>query len=100
MKITDHLIEQGDEEMNTLFVELTWWQIAIVLIYTLYTLIRAYFIYAEGFLSATLAYGDTLKLYHILWAVIDIPAIIIGMFYPVLKYLFSVPIFDWKKKQS
>lgn len=85
--------------MNVLISELLWWQTALLGIYSLYTLARAIWIFNEGLKDAVLGYGNTIKLYHILWAIIDIPAIILGMLFPFLKMLFSIPIFPLKEKK-
>jgi hypothetical protein len=83
--------------MSILFTALTWWQIGLLAIYTLYTLIRAFWIFDAGFRSAMIGSDKDIKLYHILWAVIDIPAIVLGTLFPVFKKIFNIPVFPLKK---
>ena len=86
--------------MYTLFMELTWWQAGLLLIYITYTIIRALQIYNEGTKEALIGDSCCLRLYHILRAVIDIPALILGTFFPILKKVFSVPIAPLKTKKK
>jgi hypothetical protein len=79
--------------MNTLFIDLTWWQYALLAIYTLYTLFRAFYIFDMGLKDAIIGHGQNeVKLYHLLWSIVDIPAIVLGKLFPLIKFLFSVPI--------
>ncbi|MEH7782718.1 hypothetical protein CN526_26975 [Bacillus wiedmannii] len=87
--------------MSTLITDLTWWQMSLLGIYTLYTLIRSFWIFNSGLKEATIGYGaKSIKLYHILWAVIDIPAILLGTLFPLLKLLFSIPVIPLKQDKK
>lgn len=85
--------------MNTLITDLTWWQTALVVIYALYTLGRAIWIFNSGLKEAVLGTSKDIKLYHILWSVIDIPAIILGTLFPLIKKIFSIPVIPLKRNQ-
>lgn len=83
--------------MNLLFTILPWWQVALLGIYSLYTLIRAFWIFNVGLREATIGGNKDIKLYHILWAIIDIPAILLGTLFPLFKLLFNIPVIPLKK---
>jgi hypothetical protein len=84
--------------MNTLFTALTWWEIALLGIYSLYTLIRAFWIFNSGLREAMIGDNKDIKLYHILWGIIDIPAIFLGTLFPFFKKVFSIPVIPLKKR--
>jgi hypothetical protein len=84
--------------MNLLISSLTWWQIALLGIYSLYTLIRAFWIFNSGLREAMIGSSKDIQLYHILWAIIDIPAMILGTLFPLFKKLFSIPVIPLKKR--
>lgn len=84
--------------MNDLIADLTWWQTALLGIYSLYTLIRAFWIFNSGLRDAMIGSNKDIKLYHILWGVIDIPAIILGTIFPLFKMLFNIPVIPLKKR--
>jgi hypothetical protein len=83
--------------MDILITQLTWWQASLLLTYTLYTLFRAFCIFNDGLKYSLLGCSDVIKLYHVLWFIIDIPAIILGKLYPLLKFVFCIPIFPLRK---
>lgn len=84
--------------MNTLITSLTWWQLSLLGIYSAYTLIRAFWIFNVGLRDAVIGSSKDIKLYHILWALIDIPAIFLGTLFPLFKKVFSIPVIPLKKK--
>lgn len=84
--------------ISVLFVELTWWQVGLLIVYALYTLGRAYAYFLEGIKYSLLGYHKReVRLYHVIWLVIDIPSIVLGRFYHVLKFIFSVKVFSFKE---
>jgi hypothetical protein len=85
--------------MNTIITALTWWQMALLIIYTLYTLIRAFWIFNSGLREATIGGSKDIQLYHILWMLIDIPAIVLGTLFPLFKLVFSIPVIPLKKNK-
>lgn len=85
---------------HALFVSLTWWQVGLVILYVIYTIIRSIWIFNDGLTDALLGGKKQIKLYHLIWSVIDIPAILLGKFFPVLKKLFNVTLLDWEKKEE
>lgn len=85
--------------MNNLFTSLSWWQVSLLVAYTLYTLVRAFWIFGSGLREATIGSSKDIKLYHILWAIIDIPAIILGTLFPLFKKLFGIPVIPLKKNK-
>lgn len=85
--------------MNNLFTDLTWWEVGLLFIYTIYTFIRAWTYFSYGIKSTLIDNGKSIKLYHILWSVIDVPSIVLGRVYHVIKFLFSVDIYKFKAKK-
>lgn len=85
--------------MNTIITALTWWQMGLLAIYTLYTLIRAFWIFNSGFREATIGDSKDIQLYHILWMLIDIPAIVLGTLFPLFKLIFAIPVIPLKKNK-
>lgn len=69
------------------------------IIYAIYTIIRAYQYFSYG-LKDTFSIKHTIHLYHILWMVIDIPAIILGYLYHVLKFFFNIPVIPLKRDRK
>jgi len=86
---------------HALFINLTWWQVGLMIIYLIYIICRSISIYRYGLKGSYIDYGEkSIKLYHIIWAVIDIPAIVLGKFFPVLHAIFSVDIYYFKEKKE
>lgn len=73
--------------------------LVIGIIYGIYTLIRAYQYHVDG-IKGTFNIRNTIHLYHILWMVIDIPAIILGKLYHVLKFFFNIPVIPLKRDRK
>lgn len=88
--------------LNVLVIELTWWQMSLIAIFTVYTFIRAFFIYEHGSYKHTLlGYGaKSIKLYHIIWFLVDIPAAILGLFFPLIKTIFSLDVIPLSQKNN
>lgn len=87
--------------MSALFISLTWWQVALLGLYVLYTLIRAFKYFVDGVKESLLGYKQVeIKLYHIILFVIDIPSIVMGRFYHVLKRIFSFKLYTLKEEKE
>lgn len=71
----------------------------IGIIYGIYTLIRAYQYHVDG-IKYTFSIHNTIKLYHIIWMIIDIPAMILGKLYHVLKFCFNVDVIPLKRDKK
>ena len=69
------------------------------IIYGIYTIIRAWQYYSVG-IKETFSIKNTIHLYHIIWMVIDIPAIILGKLYHVLKFFFNIPVVPLKRDRK
>ena len=86
--------------MNALFIALTWWQMVLLGIYTLYTLIRGMYYFNDGVKATLLGYREyDFRLYHLILIVIDIPSMILGRFYHVIKFIFSLKLYTLKEKR-
>jgi hypothetical protein len=87
--------------LHVLFVSLTWWQVGLLVIYLIYILFRARSIYAYGMKGSFIDYSEkAVKLYHVIWAVIDIPAILIGKFFPVLRAIGDINLYKFKEEEK
>lgn len=87
--------------MSTLFIALTWWQMVLLGIYTIYTLVRGIHYFNDGVKETLIGYRkNTLRLYHIILLVIDIPSMILGRFYHVIKFIFSAKLYTFKEKKE
>lgn len=73
--------------------------LVVGIIYGLYTLIRAYQYFSYG-IKDTFSIKHTIHLYHILWMVIDIPAMVLGKLYHVLKFFFNIPVIPLKRDRK
>jgi hypothetical protein len=87
------------DALNAMLSQLLWWQWSILVIYTLYTFIRALWIFNDGLREALIGESNHIKLYHVIWGLIDIPAIILGKLFPVLKMIFNVNLFPLNEKK-
>lgn len=65
-------------------------------IYSLYTLIRAFWIFNTG-LKEALGIHKDIMLYHIIWGIIDIPAMILGKLFYLFKFMFNIPVIPLRK---
>jgi hypothetical protein len=85
---------------NVLWTALTWWQIGLLIIYILYTFIRSWIIWSDGsYMNLWLGYAKSVKLYHLVIFILDIPAFVLGMFFPVIKKILSIDVFPLKRNQ-
>jgi hypothetical protein len=84
--------------MNTLITDLTWWQVGLLVVYIIYSCFRGWHFFAEGFKEAAFGYkAKEVKLYHIIWMVVDIPSIIIGRIFPFIKAILSIKVCNLKQ---
>lgn len=87
--------------MSALFISLTWWQMAILGIYFIYTLVRGTFYFNDGVKETLLGFRKReLRLYHIILLVIDLPSMVLGRFYHVIKFIFSAKLYTFKEKKE
>lgn len=73
--------------------------LVIGIIYGIYTLIRAYQYFSYG-IKDTFSIKNAIHLYHILWMIIDIPAMVLGKLYHVLKFCFNIPVIPLKRDKK
>lgn len=79
----------------------TWVAVLFLLVYTLYTFFRAYAYFDNGVKETMLGYGNReVRFYHIVWIVVDIPSLIMGRLYHVLKWAFAFKVYTFKDKTS
>jgi len=96
--------------LRTTWVSLTFWQMFIWAIYIIYTAVRTWHYYDgtgykrkglwTSYKEAVFCNSDGIKLYHIIVMIIDIPAVIFGYFFPVIKRVFTFNLYTFKKKES
>lgn len=87
--------------MSTLFIALTWWQMIILGFYALYTIVRGLHYFKSGVKETLLGYKEyDFRLYHLIVIVIDIPSMLLGRFYHVIKIIFSAKLYTFKEKKE
>lgn len=73
----------------------------IAIAYVIYTLIRAHSYWEEGVKETLIGWRRyDLRLYHIIWFIIDIPAVFIGRIYHVFARIFSVKLYTFAKPEQ
>lgn len=87
--------------MSALFISLTWWQVVLLGLYAIYTMARAYSYFVYGVKETWLGYKQKeLRLYHLILFVIDLPSMVLGRFYHVIKFIFSFKLYTFKEKEK
>lgn len=93
----------------TTLAALPWWATILWIAYLVYFLYRAYEIWEitdkygiiKGYKIVFLGHnGRTLRLYHLLRMIIDIPSAILGLFFPLLRKIFSLKLYEFKEKKG
>lgn len=92
----------------TTLAALPWWGTILWIAYLVYFLYRAYEIWeltdkhgiAKGYKYVFMGNGRTLRLYHLLRMIIDIPPAILGLFFPLLRKIFSLKLYEFKEKKG
>lgn len=83
------------------FRELPWWMEILVFAYAIYFIVRSIMIYKEtsdegivkGYKNIFLGRNpEYLRLYHVLRMIIDIPPLALGIFFPLLRFIFTLKI--------
>lgn len=87
--------------MDALISELTLMQTLLIVYYVVYTLIRAIWILCFGLKVVAFRNGATsIKLYQIIWVIIDIPAIILSMIFKAFKFLLLIPVIPLRQDKK
>lgn len=89
------------------FTDLPWWAMVFWGIYFLYTLQRAYEIWTattelglwKGYRFAFFNKKE-IRLYHLVRIVVDLPAAIVGLFFPVIRKVFSLKLYEFKDEKK
>lgn len=90
-------------------VSLPLWATILWIIYAIYFTYRACQIWiatdemgiVKGYGYVFLGYNQrTLRLYHLLRMIIDIPPAILGLLFPLLQKIFSLKIYEFKEKKK
>ena len=91
------------------------WQVFLLAIYIIYTAVKAFFYWSDfrdsrsskekfglikAYKRAIFGHSDYIKFYHIIKIVIDIPAVCLGYFFPVIKKIFSFKLYKFKSKSA
>lgn len=93
----------------TRVIDLPWWGTILCFIYCIYCLGRAFYIWAtmsesEKFWSGCrrvfFGYSKQIQLYHIVRAIIDIPAVVLGLLLPVLKAVLAFKLHTFKEPKQ
>ncbi len=88
----------------TRFIDLTWWQMILWICYLFYFGVRARDFWIEtregglikGYRHVMFGCDKYFRVYHIFRIVFDIPPAIIGLFFPILRKVFSYKIYTFK----
>jgi hypothetical protein len=90
-------------------MSLPWWATILWVVYLIYFIYRACKIWewtndygiVKGYRYVFLGYkGKVLRLYHLLIMIFDIPPAILGLFFPVIKKVFSFKIYEFKDNKK
>lgn len=90
----------------TSLIALPWWGITLWVLYTIYFVGRAIYLYFEvqehglweGYKRVFIGkYENTLRLYHIIRMIIDIPSAIVGLVFPIIQKIFTLKLYEFKK---
>lgn len=93
----------------TTVLALPWWAMILWITYLIYFVCRVSDIWNEtyrygivkGYRIIFLGHnGRVLRLYHVLRMIIDIPPAILGLFFPLLRKIFSLKIYEFKDKKD
>lgn len=97
------------------WVLLSTWQIFLVGVYLIYSVVKAYFYWSDFkdsrdrkekfglfkvYKKAIFGHSEYIKFYHIIKIVVDIPAVCIGYFFPIIKRIFSFKLYKFKSKSA
>lgn len=71
--------------------------VIVSIAYVIYSLYRAHKYWEDGIKETLLGWKkNDLRLYHIIWIVVDIPSIFIGRIYHVIAKIFSMKLYTFK----
>ncbi|EKS8371769.1 MULTISPECIES: hypothetical protein [Bacillus cereus group] len=90
------------------FLSLTWWQMILWVAYTIYFLIRSHTIWeatiddgiAKGYKEVFIGRDKYLRLHHIVRIFLDIPPMAVGLFFPIIKKVLSLRLYEFKKESN
>ncbi|MDH6674278.1 hypothetical protein M2277_004970 [Paenibacillus sp. LBL] len=91
----------------TQFTELPWWGMTLWGLYTIYFILRAWYVWSETSENGLLKgykivfigeYEKTLRLYHLLRMIFDIPPAILGLVFPICRTIFTLKIYEFNKE--
>lgn len=97
------------------WVLLKTWQVWILVIYLIYTMIKGFFYWSDfkdsrlskekfglfkAYKKAIFGHSDCIRFYHLIKIIIDIPAVCLGYFFPIIKKIFSFKLYKFKSKSA
>lgn len=90
------------------FISLTWWQMSLWVAYTLYFIARSWRIWEEtnwygikkGYKNVFIGEDKHFRLYHVVRTILDIPPMIVGLFFPAIKKVLSVKLYTFKEEEK
>lgn len=98
------------EELTWLWISfksLTWWQMILWIVYTLYFIGRSYHFWDEtkhkfwkGYKNVIFGYDEYFRVYHIVRIIFDIPPAIVGLLFPALRKLLAFKIYKLNKNDE
>jgi hypothetical protein len=87
------------------FTDLTWWQMVLWAIYVIYFVVRSWQVWDEttsngiikGYRSVYFGYKREIRIYHLIRMILDIPCLVVGLFFPLLRKIFAFKIYTFKE---
>jgi hypothetical protein len=92
--------------LYTKFTDLTWWQMILWGLYTIYFLSTAQKFWEEtdryglvkGYMNVIFGYAKVFRLYHIVLIIFNIPPAIIGLLFPLIKIILRFKLYEFKQE--
>lgn len=92
----------------TEFKALPVWLAVLAIVYAIYFFVRAYNIWEhtrdrgirKGYRRVFFGYGNDIRIYHLIRIVFDIPPAIVGLLFPLVRKIFALKIYTFKKQES
>lgn len=88
------------------FIALTGWQMVLWVVYLIYFVARTYAYWEaasdkgvwKGYRYVLIGKDTHLRLFHIIWGIIDVPMAAIGLFLPIITHTLTFKIYQFKKQ--
>ena len=90
------------------FTALTWWQMVLWVAYAIYFTCRAWHVWTEmndygikkGYKYVIVGHSKDYRLYHLVRTILDIPPMLLGLVFPLLKKVLSFKLYTFKDEKK